>query len=67
MTRLQTLEEQGNTFSFTDLPQLAIEEPAGPAGTCSSSWATYNNAVVVCVLLLGGICSLFIYRVLCDT
>jgi hypothetical protein len=63
MIRVQILEQQGKDFEFTDLPQLASEEPAG---TCSSSWATYNNAVVVCVLLLGGICSLFIYRVLCD-
>jgi hypothetical protein len=66
MTMVQTLEQQGNKFSFTDLPQPTIEEPAGPAGTCSSPSFTYNNGVVVCVLLLGAICSLFIYRVLCD-
>ncbi|KAH8942969.1 hypothetical protein BDL97_13G024700, partial [Sphagnum fallax] len=64
--RVQNLEQQGNKFMFNDLPQVTNRGTEGPAGTCSSKWITYNNGVVVCVLLLGGICSLFIYRVLCD-
>ncbi|CAM6028866.1 unnamed protein product [Sphagnum balticum] len=64
--RVQTLEQQGNIFNFNNLPAITDEGTAGPTGTCSSKWVTYNNGVVVCVLLLGGICSLFIYRVLCD-
>jgi hypothetical protein len=64
--RVQNLEQQGMQFMFNDLPEVPNRGRAGPAGTCSSLWVTYNNGVVVCILLLGGICSLFIYRVLCD-
>jgi len=60
---VQTLEEEGKAFDFKDsrLPRILKEHTS-----CKSEWFTYNNGVVVCVLLLGGICSLFIYRVLCD-
>jgi hypothetical protein len=64
--RVQNLEQQGNKFMFNNLPQVTNRGTAGLAGTCSSKRFTYNNGIVVCILLLGGICSLFIYRVLCD-
>jgi len=64
--RVQILEQQGSKFMFKDLPEVPNGGTPGPAGTCSSKWVTYNNGVVVCILLLGGICSLFIYRVLCE-
>jgi hypothetical protein len=63
---VQNLEQQGKDFGFKDLPQVQNIGTEGSAGTCSSKWVTYNNGVVVYVLLLGGICSVFIYRVLCD-
>jgi hypothetical protein len=64
--RVQILEQQGSEFMFKDLSEVPNGGTAGPAGTCSSKWVTYNNGVLVCILLLGGICSLFIYRVLCE-
>ncbi|KAH8942965.1 hypothetical protein BDL97_13G024300 [Sphagnum fallax] len=62
--RLRALEELGNEFSVTRLSQLPIEQAAAAPGT--SRWVTYNDFVVVCVLLLGVICFLFIYRILCN-
>jgi len=57
------IEHQGNTFNFNDppFPHIPNEGITRLVGTCSSKWVTYNNGVVVCVLLLGEICSLFIY------
>ncbi|CAK9260205.1 unnamed protein product [Sphagnum jensenii] len=60
--RVQMIEQR-NTFNFNDppLPHIPNESITRLVGTCSSKWVTYNNGVIVCVLLLGGICSLFIY------
>jgi hypothetical protein len=57
------IKQQGNTFNFNDpsLPHIPNESITRFVCTCSSKWVTYNNGVVGCVLLLGGIFSLSIY------
>jgi hypothetical protein len=44
--RLQTLEQEGNTFDFKKISPVPDESMAAPAGTCSSKWVTYNMGLL---------------------